>query len=54
MEFLHSNEYFAEALRVAQQLNLCKLMEVQQDYDIPIIHQFFATVVFDNDEDRSF
>ena len=29
-------------------------MVIQQDYDIRIIHQFFATVVFDNDDLRSF
>ena len=45
MEFLCSDEYFAEAVRVAKQLGLEKLMVIQQDYDIQIIHQFFATVV---------
>ena len=54
MEFLRSNEYFAEAIRVATHLGLCKLMVVQQDYDIPIIHQLFAIVVFDEDDLRSF
>ena len=29
-------------------------MITRQDYDIPMIHQFYATVVFDEDDLRSF
>ena len=54
MAFLSRNEYFSEAIWVARKMGLERLMVEQQDYDIPIIHQFFATVVFDNDDLRSF
>ena len=54
MAFLSSNDYFSEAIWVAKKLGLERLMVEQQDYDIPIIHQFFATAVFDNDDLRSF
>ena len=54
MDYLNRNEYFSEAVRVAKQLGLENLMVEQQDYDISYIHQFFATMVFDDDDLRSF
>ena len=49
LDALNSKPYFQEAVWIVRKLGLEKLISTQQDYDIQLIHQFFATVVFDND-----
>ena len=52
LEALNKKAYFREAVWIARKLGLEKLISyTQQDYDIQLVQQFFATVVFDNDED---
>ena len=54
MGFFARNEYFSDSLWVAKNLFLERLMTEQQHYRIPMVQQFFATVVFDEDDLRSF
>ena len=49
---VNKKAYFREAVWIARKLGLEKLISyTQQDYDIQLVQQFFATVVFDNDDD---
>jgi hypothetical protein len=45
-EHIHKHAYFEEALWITEKLGLHPLMKINQDYNIALIHQFFATVVF--------
>jgi len=52
LENLNKKPYFQEAVWIARKLGLERLIShTHEDYDIQLIHQFFATVVFDHDED---
>ena len=52
LESLDKKPYFQEAVWIARKLGLERLIShVHEDYDIQLVQQFFATVVFDNDED---
>ena len=44
-------DYFGGAVQVCRVLGLEHLMETECSYNVSIIHQFYATVVFDNSED---
>jgi len=44
--------YFGGAVAVVEALGLRPLMEIQSDYNIHMIHQFYSTVVFDKTPDR--
>jgi hypothetical protein len=50
-EHLHKHAYFEEALWITEKLGLHPLMKINQDYNVALIHQFFATVVFGDGED---
>jgi hypothetical protein len=50
-EHLHKHAYFEEALWIMEKLGLHALMKINQDYNIALVHQFFATVVFGEGED---
>jgi hypothetical protein len=50
-EHLHKHAYFAEALWITEKLGLHPLMKINQDYNVALVHQFFATVVFGDGED---
>ena len=44
--------YFGEALDIYEEFDLIKLMTVNCDFDVQLIHQFYATVHFGNDDAR--
>jgi hypothetical protein len=49
MDFSHfakHNAYFGEAVWVSRKLGLHPLMKIQEHYNITLVHQFFATLVF--------
>jgi hypothetical protein len=48
---LYKHAYFEEALWITEKLGLHPLMKINQDYNIALVHQFFATVVFGEGED---
>ena len=48
---LSTKQYFQEAVWIVRKLGLEHLMSLQQNYDITLVHQFFATVQFGEDED---
>jgi hypothetical protein len=50
-EHLQKSEYFKEALWIIGKLGLHPLMQLKQDYNILLVHQFFATLVFGYGED---
>jgi hypothetical protein len=45
-------DYFGEALEICEEFDLIKLMELNCDFDVQLIHQFFASVHFGSDEAR--
>jgi hypothetical protein len=54
LAFLKSKEYFVPAVQVVERLGLTGLMTCQCDYDPQIIVQFYATLAFTADDDRTF
>ena len=46
---LQDKDSFSEAARVMDQFGLVRLMETQCDYNVPMILQFFATLVIKKD-----
>ena len=50
---LGTKPYFQEAIWIVRKLGLEHLMTLKQNYDIKLVHQFFATVQFGEDEDVS-
>jgi hypothetical protein len=50
-EVLAKKQYFVEARWVARKLGLEKLISTQQNYDIEMVQQFFATLVLGTEED---
>jgi hypothetical protein len=49
MDFSHFakySEYFAEAVWITRKLGLHALMKIQEPYNITLVQQFFATLVF--------
>jgi hypothetical protein len=52
--YLKSKEYFVLAIQVVERLGLTGLMTFQCDYDPQLILQFYATLAFTGDDDRTF
>ena len=50
LDALNLKPYFQEAVWIARKLGLEKLISHQQNYDITFVQQFFATLVFGDDE----
>jgi len=46
-------EYFGEALVLYEEFDLIKLMSINWDFDVQLIHQFYATVYFGEEDDRA-
>ena len=42
-------DYFGTAIQVVDCLGLCRLMEIECDYNVTLVQHFYATVVFDDD-----
>jgi hypothetical protein len=53
VELLSQNDHFEDAIWVTEQMGLHKLMKVQCDFSIPLIKQFYATLAFKKDEERT-
>jgi hypothetical protein len=53
VELLSQNYHFEDAIWVTERMGLHKLMKVQLDSSIPLIKQFYATLVLKKDEDRT-
>jgi hypothetical protein len=54
MDFYHfakNSAYFGEAVWVSRKLGLHPLMKIQEHYNITLVHQFFATLVFGDGEE---
>ncbi|KAK1677510.1 hypothetical protein QYE76_038358 [Lolium multiflorum] len=49
-----ATRYFEEAYAMCGEFGLYPIMELNKDYDIGLIQQFYATVHFDQDEARTF
>ncbi|KAE8787127.1 hypothetical protein D1007_38903 [Hordeum vulgare] len=45
--------YFGDALSIVEQLQIEELITLQQDFDYEIVADFFATVHFQTDDDRT-
>jgi hypothetical protein len=50
-EHLRKSDYFKEALWITEKLGLHPLMQLKKDYNILLVHQFFATLVFGDGEE---
>ncbi|KAK1605472.1 hypothetical protein QYE76_029145 [Lolium multiflorum] len=49
-----ASRYFAEAYAMCGEFGLYPIMELNKDYDVGLIQQFYATVHFDSDEAKTF
>ncbi|KAK1698820.1 hypothetical protein QYE76_015517, partial [Lolium multiflorum] len=49
-----ANKYFEEAYAMCGEFGLYPIMELNKDYDVGLIQQFYATVHFEQDEARTF
>jgi hypothetical protein len=56
LDFGHMTKhaYFKEALRVSEKLGVVPLMKIKEDYNIKLVQQFFATLVFGNKNEVEF
>jgi len=52
-DHMYTHNYYSNAIWITEKLGLHDLMKKMQDYNISLIHQFFATLVFDTNEQRS-
>jgi hypothetical protein len=50
-EHLQKSDYFKEALWITEKLGLHPLMQIKQDYNVLLVHQFYATLVFGDGEE---
>ena len=50
LQYLKSKDCFSEAMFVTEQMGLHHLMGIQCDYSIPLVQQFFATLVIKGDD----
>jgi hypothetical protein len=50
---LSNNSHFADAVWVAERMGLHKIMKIKCNYSIPLIQQFYATLVIKMDDDRT-
>ena len=46
-------EYFGEALALCEEFDLVKLMSINCDFDVQLIHQFYATIHFSTNDART-
>ncbi|KAK1663626.1 hypothetical protein QYE76_051785 [Lolium multiflorum] len=53
VELLSQNDHFDDAIWVTERMGCHKLMKVQCDFTIHLIKQFYATLTFKKDEDRT-
>src|SRR3954466_9864499 len=53
VEKMRLNPYFFDALWICEKLGLFNLMELREDYNITLVQQFYATVVFGSDQERT-
>ncbi|KAK1629283.1 hypothetical protein QYE76_003598 [Lolium multiflorum] len=53
VELLSRNDHFEDAIWVTERMGLHKLMKVQCDFSVPLIKQFYATLAFKKDDDRT-
>jgi hypothetical protein len=53
IDFKHllKSDYFKDALWITEKLGLHSIIQLKQDYNILIVHQFFATLVFGDGEE---
>ncbi|KAK1663133.1 hypothetical protein QYE76_051292 [Lolium multiflorum] len=49
-----ASKYFEEAYAMCGEFGLYPIMELTKEYDVEMIHQFYATVHFDTDEAKTF
>ncbi|KAK1661718.1 hypothetical protein QYE76_049877, partial [Lolium multiflorum] len=49
-----ANKYFEEAYAMCGEFGLYPIMELNKDYDVGLIQQFYATVHFEQDEAKTF
>ncbi|KAK1679732.1 hypothetical protein QYE76_040580, partial [Lolium multiflorum] len=49
-----ANKYFDEAYAMCGEFGLYPIMELNKDYDVGLIQQFYATIHFEQDEARTF
>jgi hypothetical protein len=54
MEHLERNSYFHDALWICERLGLVPLMKIQPNYNIELIQQFYATLVFGTSDSVEF
>jgi hypothetical protein len=54
LAYMKSKEYFVPAIQVVERLGLTGLLTCQCDYDPQLILQFYATLSFIGDDDRTF
>ena len=45
-EHMYKHPYYENALWITEKLGLHTLMKIQQNYNVFVVHQFFATLVF--------
>ena len=50
---MRKSPYFSDALWISEKLGLFNLMELREDYNITLVQQFYATVVFGTDQART-
>ena len=53
MEWL-KHDYFKDAMWICEELGLLPLMQIKEDYNVELVHQFFATLVFGNKPELDF
>src|SRR3954463_13405414 len=53
VEQMRLSPYFNDALWICEKLGLFNLMELREDYNVYLVQQFYATVVFGSDQDRT-
>ena len=53
VELLSQNNHFEDAIWVTERMGLHKLMKAQCEYSVPLIKQFYATLAFKKDEERT-
>jgi hypothetical protein len=53
VDALSENSHFEDVAWVIERMGLHKLVKVKCDYNIHLIQQFYATLVFKKDEDRT-
>src|SRR3954463_8017519 len=50
---MHLSPYFNDVLWICEKLGLYNLMELHEDYNVHLVQQFYATVVFGSNQERT-